>query len=223
MPDFTRYTYTSTANTTTFPYNGGYITTIPPITNPFTIDAGDLTECRYYGTYSDNFTYDTLIYAALREVGNLVNRMGHHCARLVMGTDVFNSLRDTRTVPYETMEKAGIVGYVGGVPVHISPDDALKKDVLAVIYTPFEEPGQYQKDDYVLDGDVIWRVASVDGSTVSLNDTSYRVLTGEHLAHPGRGKSGTIGTMSPIKRSPPPPPTQEEFNDLFGDVLPEET
>lgn len=218
MPDFTGYTYTGTTSTVWNPFISQYITGGDGSEWTTTINAGD-----YYGGYCNNRTYDRLISAALKRVRELASRIGEHRICLVVGMDVFESLRFAYTASFAVMMETGVIGYVDSIPVRISPDDALKKDVLVVIYKPdFAELEQYQKDDYVLDADVIWQVSSKDETNVAihLRDTSYRVLTGEQLAHPGRGKSGTIGTLPPIKRSPPPLPSAEEFNDLFGDVLP---
>lgn len=228
MPDFTGYTYTGTTSAVyQNPFSnlyvsggsaGGWITTTTP-----TIDASNLTASHYHGTYSDSLIYDTVIEHYIYEAKNLAARVGKQFVHFVMGADIFSSLRDTGIVPHEAMEKNGVVGYVGGVPIHVSPDDGFKRTMLVVIYEPNStEPEQYRKGDYVLDADVVWQVSSVDeDGTINLEDTDCRVLTGEHLAHPGRGKSGTIGTMPPIKRSPPPPPTAEDISDLFGDVLPQ--
>lgn len=234
MPDFTGYTYTGTTSTVWNPFinqytpvgdGGGWTTTADAIINPFTIDAGDLTAPHYCGAYSDSPYYDIIIEGYVQKARDLAARVGKNYVHFVMGTDVFASLRDTGTVPNETMEKDGIVGYVYGFPIHILPDDSFRGTMLAVIYEPNPtEPEQYRKGDYVLNGDIVWQVSNVDeDGTINLDDTGCHVLTGEHLAHPGRGRSGTIGTLPSIKRTPPPPPTQEEFRDLFGDVLPEET
>lgn len=221
MPDFTGYTYTTATRSVWNPFINQYVSGGGGSEWTTTINAGD-----YYGGYCNNRTYDRLISAALKRVRELTSHIGEHRICLVVGMDVFESLRWTCTASFAVMEKTGVIGYVDSIPVRISPDDALKKDVLAVIYKPdFAELEQYQKDDYVLDADVIWQVSSKDETNVAvyLRDTSYRVLTGEQLAHPGRGKSGTIGTLPSIKRTPPPLPSTEEFNNLFGDVLPEET
>lgn len=234
MLNFTEYTYTGTNSVvwdsfinqyTPVGDGGGWTTTADAIINPFTIDAGDLTASHYCGAYSDSFFFDRAVEDCMQKARNLAARVGENYVHFVMGTDIFASLRDTGVVPNNIMGKYGAVGYIRGFPIHISPDDSLKGTILTVIYEPNSvEPDRYQKGDYVLDRDVVWQVSSVDeDGTINLDDTGYRVLTGEHLAHPGCGKSGTIGTMPPIKRSPPPPPTQEEFRDLFGDVLPEET
>lgn len=220
MPDFTGgYTYTTTTGWAN-PFSHLYTSGGGGSEWTTTINAGD-----YYGGYSNNRTYNRLISAALKRVRELASRIGEHRICLVVGMDVFENLRWAYIASFAVMEKTGIVGYVDSIPVRISPDDVLKQDVLDVICEPnLAEPEQYQKCDYVLDEDVVWRVSSVDkDGTINLDDTGYRVLTGEQLAHPSRGKSGTIGTLPSIKRSPPPLPTQEEFRDLFGDVLPEET
>ena len=219
MPDFTGgYTYTTTTGTVwNNPFsnlyasgggNGGWTTTADAI---------------YRGAYSDNLFHDRIIENCIQKARELAACVGENYVHFVMGADIFADLRDTGVIPNNAMEKHGVVGYIRGFPIHISPDDSFRGTMLTVIYEPNSaESERYRKGDYVLNGDVIWRVTSVDeDGTINLDDTRYRVLTGEHLTHPGRGKSGTIGTMPPIKRSPPPPPTAEDISDLFEDVLPQ--
>jgi hypothetical protein len=236
MPDFTGYTYTTTTGTAwnnpfsnLYASGGGgseWTTTVDTFIDPiFTIDAGDLMASHYCGAYSDSNFYDRIIEDCVQKARDLAARVGENYVHFVMGTDIFASLRDTGIVPNNVMEKYGVVGYIRGFPINISPDDSFRMTMLAAIYEPNSaEPEQYRKGDYVLNGDIVWQVSNVDeDGTINLDDTGYHVLTGEQLAHPSRGKSGTVGTLPSIKRSPPPPPTQEEFRDLFGDVLPEET
>lgn len=220
MLDFTEYTYTGTNST--FNTYADFRQTTSDFPNEF--------RTVYYGTpdlHCKNFKYESVIVSAVFQIGPLAERVGNQNIHIVMGVNVFNDLRDTGVVSHDAMETSGIVGYIEGRPVHITPDDALKDQVLTVVWEPNStELEQYRVNDYILQKgvDILWQVTDIDEhGTVIIDDTSYRVLTGEQLAHPGRGKSGTIGTLPSIKRTPPPLPSTEEFNDLFGDVLPEET